>query len=66
MKLKPEDRNTIRDVIGALYRKEITSLMALRRICAIIVTTEGDLPSPIVKERAYLIPGLSGGCTGGT
>ena len=66
MKLKPEDRNAIRNVIGLLYRKEITSLSAMRRICAITVTIADDLLStPIVRGRAYIIPGLSGGCTGG-
>ena len=68
MKLKPEDKSAIRNVIGLLYRKEITSLSAMRRICAIIGTIADGLPSPIAKAP---VPDRYGGlglgsCTGGT
>ena len=67
MKLKSEDKSAIRDVIGLLYRKEITRLAAMRRICAITVTIADDLLStPIVRGPAYIIPGQRlGKCTGG-
>ena len=65
MKLKSEDKSAIRDVIGLLYRKEITRLAAMRRICAIIGTIAGGLPSPIVETSDPIFRSGLGRCTGG-